>query len=135
VPAGTHAPAVIVLLSDGENNESPDPLAAAKTAADQGVRIYTVGIGSVAGTTVNLNGFQVHTQLDQATLQGISQVTDGTYYAAADEQQLRSIYDNLDTQLVIQPQMTEITSLLAGLSLLMLLAGAATSLMWLGRLP
>jgi Ca-activated chloride channel family protein len=99
------------------------------------VRIYTVGIGSVAGTTVNLNGFQVHTQLDQATLQGISQVTDGTYYAAADEQQLRSIYDNLDTQLVIQPQMTEITSLLAGLSLLMLLAGATTSLMWLGRLP
>ena len=89
----------------------------------------------MAGTTVNLNGFQVHTQLDQATLQGISQVTDGTYYAAADEQQLRSIYDNLDTQLVIQPQMTEITSLLAGLSLLMLLAGAATSLMWLGRLP
>jgi len=135
VPAGTHAPAVIVLLSDGENNESPDPLAAAKTAADQGVRIYTVGIGSVAGTTVNLNGFQVHTQLDQATLQGISQATDGTYYAAADAQQLRSIYDNLDTQLVIQPQMTEITSLLAGLSLLMLLAGATTSLMWLGRLP
>jgi von Willebrand factor type A domain. len=135
VPAGTHAPAVIVLLSDGENNESPDPLAAAQTAADQGVRIYTVGIGSAAGTTVSLNGFQVHTQLDEATLQQISQITGGTYYAATDAQQLRSIYDNLDTQLVIQPQMTEITSLFAGMSLLMLMAGAVTSLLWLGRLP
>ena len=135
VPTGTHAPAAIVLLSDGENNESPDPMAAAQAAANQGVRIYTVGLGSAAGTTVTVNGFQLHTQLDEATLQQISQVTDGTYYNATDSQQLRSIYDNLDTQLVIQPQLTEITSLLAGMSLLMLLAGAVTSLMWLGRMP
>ena len=114
VPSGYHDPAVIVLLSDGENNESPDPLAAAQTAADRGVRIYTVGIGSAAGTTVTVNGFQIHTQLDEATLQQISQVTGGTYYAAPDSQQLRSVYDNLDTQLVIQPQMTEVTSLFAG---------------------
>ncbi len=134
VPAGTHAPAVIVLLSDGENNENPDPQAAAQTAADRGVRIYTVGIGSPSGTTVTIDGFQIHTQLDQATLQGISQTTGGTYYAAADAQQLLSIYDNLDTQLVVQPQLTEITSLLAGLSLVLLVAGALTSLLWLGRL-
>ncbi|MGA2512105.1 MAG: VWA domain-containing protein [Candidatus Limnocylindrales bacterium] len=134
VPSGYHAPAAIVLLTDGENNESPDPLAAAQTAADRGVRIYAVGIGTAAGTTVNLDGFQVHTQLDEATLQQISEVTGGTYYAASDTQQLRSVYDNLDTQLVIQPQMTEITSLLAGLSLLLLIGGFLTSLLWLGRL-
>lgn len=134
VPSGYHAPAAIVLLTDGENNESPDPLAAAQTAADRGVRIYTVGIGSAAGTTVTVDGFQIHTQLDEATLQQISQVTGGTYYAASDAQQLRSIYDNLDTQLVIQPQMTEITSLLAGMSLLLLIGGVLTSLLWLGRL-
>ena len=46
VPKGTYTSAVIVLLSDGENNENPNPLAAALTAADRGVRIYTVGIGS-----------------------------------------------------------------------------------------
>ncbi|MGA3029674.1 MAG: VWA domain-containing protein [Candidatus Limnocylindrales bacterium] len=134
VPSGTHAPAVIVLLSDGENNENPDPQAAAQTAADRGVRIYTVGIGSPSGTTVTIDGFQLHTQLDQATLQGISQTTGGTYYAAADEQQLFSVYDNLDTQLVVQPQLTEITSVLAGLSLVLLIGGALTSLLWLGRL-
>jgi Ca-activated chloride channel family protein len=135
VPAGTHAPAAIVLLSDGENNESPDPMAAAQAAANQGVRIYTVGLGSAAGTTVTVNGFQLHTQLDAATLQGISQVTDGTYYGATDAQQLLSVYDNLDTGLVLQPQLTEITSLFAGTSLLLLIAGALTSLFWLGRLP
>ena len=135
VPEGYHAPAVIVLLSDGENNESPDPIAAARAAADQGVRIYTGGIGSAAGAIVTLDGFQVFTQLDQGTLLQISQVTGGTYYGATDAAQLLSIYDNLDTQLVITPQMTEITSLLAGVSLLMLLAGTAASLIWLGRLP
>ena len=135
VPAGTHAPAAIVLLSDGENNESPDPMAAAQAAANQGVRIYTVGLGSAAGTTVTVNGFQLHTQLDEATLQQISQVTDGTYYNATDAQQLRSIYDNLDTGLVLQPQMTEITSIFAGAGLLLLIAGALTSLYWLGRMP
>jgi Ca-activated chloride channel family protein len=135
VPSGTHAPAAIVLLSDGENNENPDPLAAAQSAANQGVRIYTVGIGSPGGTTVTVDGFQLHTQLDQALLQQISDLTGGTYYGATDTQQLRSIYDNLDTQLVIQSQMIEITALLAGVSLLMLLAGAAVSLLWLGRLP
>lgn len=135
VPAGTHAPAVIVLLSDGENNKSPDPAAAAKTAADQGVRIYTVGIGSAAGTNVNLNGFLVHTQLDEAMLQQVSQITGGTHYRATDAQQLRSIYDNLDTQLVIQPEMTELTAIFAGVSVVLLVAGALTSLVWLGRLP
>jgi Ca-activated chloride channel family protein len=135
VPSGTHAPAVIVLLSDGENNESPDPIAAAQTAADLGVRICTVGIGSPAGATVTVDGFQEYTQLDEATLRQISAITGGTYYGATDAQQLLSIYDNLDTQFVVQPQLTEITSLLAGLSLLMLLAGALTSLKWLGRLP
>jgi Ca-activated chloride channel homolog len=135
VPAGTYAPAAIVLLSDGENNENPDPATAAKSAADQGVRIYTIGIGTPAGTTVTLDGFQIHTQLDAATLQSIAQTTGGTYYGATDAAQLLSVYDHLDTQLIIQPQEIEITGLLAGLSLLLLLAGSAASMIWLGRMP
>lgn len=135
VPAGTHAPAVIVLLTDGENNESPDPLAAAQTAADQGVRIYTVGIGSAAGTNLDLNGFRVHTQLDAAALQQIAQVTGGTYYAAADAQSLRSIYENLDTQLVIRAEKIELTPIFAGVSMAFLALGALCSFAWLGRLP
>ncbi len=135
VPAGTHAPAVIILLTDGENNETPDPLAAAQTAADRGVRIFTVGVGTAAGTTLDLDGFRVHTQLDAATLQQIAQVTGGAYYSAANAQDLRTIYDHLDTQLVIRPQQIELTAVLAGVSVLLLVAGALSSLVWLGRAP
>lgn len=135
VPSGTHAPAAIVLLSDGENNESPDPIAAAQAAASQGVRIFTVGIGSAAGTTLDLNGFRVHTQLDAATLQQIADLTGGTYYPASDAQSLRSVYDHLDTQLVVRPEEIELTAVFAGASLLILVAGALGSLVWLGRLP
>src|SRR5262249_19570433 len=65
VPAGSHTSAIIILLSDGENNEQPDPLAAATAAANAGIRIYTVGIGSASGTTLDLGGFMVHTQLNE----------------------------------------------------------------------
>jgi Ca-activated chloride channel family protein len=135
VPEGTYTSAVIVLLTDGENNESPDPLAAAQTAADRGVRIYSVGIGSAAGTTLHINGFTVHTQLDEAMLQQISQLTAGDYYNAENEQDLRTIYENLAPQLVIKPEKTEVTSIFAGASIFVLLIGGTFSLLWLSRLP
>ena len=135
VPQGTYTSAVIVLLTDGENNENPDPLAAAQMAAKDGVRIYTVGIGSAAGTTLHVNGFTVHTQLDELTLQQIAQITGGTYYSAQTKDDLLKIYDNLDPQLVIKPEKTEVTSIFAGASVLVLLIGGLFSLLWFNRLP
>jgi Ca-activated chloride channel homolog len=135
VPPGSHTSAVIVLLTDGENTQPPDPLAAAQIAADRGVRVYTVGIGSAAGTTLDIDGFKVHTQLDASTLQRISEMTGGTYYAAEDEPGLHKVYDDLDTRLVVKPQMIEVTSLFAGASVLLLAVGGVCSLAWLGRLP
>jgi Ca-activated chloride channel family protein len=135
VPVGTVKPAVIVLLTDGENNESPNPLEAAQTAVDRGVRIYTVGIGSAAGTTLHINGFTVHTQLNEAVLQQISHLTGGAYYSADNEQDLRTIYENLDPQLVIRQEEMELTSILAGVSIVTLLIGGSLSLFWFNRLP
>jgi Ca-activated chloride channel family protein len=135
VPAGTVTPAVIVLLTDGENNESPDPLVAAEAAADRGVRIYTVGVGSAAGATLDINGFSVHTQLNEDALQQISQITGAAYYSAENETELRSIYENLDPQLVIKPEEMEVTSILAGASIVALLIGGTLSLLWFGHLP
>lgn len=135
VPPGSHGSALIVLLTDGENNESPDPVTAAQVSADRGIRIDTVGIGSEAGTTLDVQGFRIHTQLDAALLRQISQVTDGTYYQAGSADQLQAIYDNLDPRLVIAPQPIELTAVLAGISLLLVVAGAASSLVLLGRLP
>ena len=72
---------------------------------------------------------------DEPTLQQISQISDGSYYKADNADQLHSIYDNLDSQLVLKPQATEITSIFAGASLLILLIGGVSSLAWLGRVP
>ena len=135
VPAGSHASAMIVLLTDGENNERPEPLAVAQAAADLGIRIDTVGIGSAAGSDLNLNGFHVHTQLNADLLQQIATLTGGEYFAAADGATLTSIYAHLDPMLVVAPQKIELTAAMAGLALLLILAGAATSVVWAGRLP
>ncbi|HUI90353.1 MAG TPA: VWA domain-containing protein [Anaerolineales bacterium] len=135
VPPGTYTSADIILLTDGENNENPDPLAAAQAAAERGVRIYTVGIGSAAGTNLHINGFTVHTQLDEDLLKQISLITGGTYYDAQSTQDLIKIYSNLNTQLVVTPQETEITSIFAGAGILLMLIGGMLSLFWFSHLP
>ncbi len=135
VPYGTYTSAIIVLLTDGENTAPPDPFAAAQTAADRGVRIYTVGIGSAAGTTLTVNGFTVHTQLDEATLKQIADMTGGAYYNAENEQDLQTVYDNLDRQLVIKPEKMEVTSVFAGASMIIFLIGGTFSFLWFSRLP
>jgi Ca-activated chloride channel family protein len=135
VPQGTYSSAVVVLFTDGENNENPNPLEAAQAAADRGVRIYTVGLGSPAGTTLHVNGFTVHTQLNEDLLKQISQISGGAYYNAQSEEDLAKIYDNITSQLVIKPEKTEITSILAGAGILALLIAGAFSLFWFNRLP
>jgi Ca-activated chloride channel family protein len=135
VPQGTYSSAVIVLLTDGENLENPDPLQAAQQAAERGVRIYTVGLGSPAGTTLHVNGFTVHTQLNEDLLKQISQISGGAYYNAQSEEDLTRIYDQITSQLVIKPQKTEITSILAGAGVLVLLVAGTFSLVWFNRLP
>jgi Ca-activated chloride channel family protein len=135
VPQGTYTSAIIVLLTDGENTAPPDPFEAAQTSADRGVRIYTVGIGSAAGATLNVEGFAVHSRLDEATLQQISQISGGDYYNAENEEELRAIYENISPQLVIKPEKMEVTSILAGASILILLIGGTFSLLWFSRLP
>ena len=135
VPDGVHAPAAIVLLTDGENNQAPDPVEAAQVAADRGVRIFTVGIGSAEGATLEVEGFKVHSRLDEPVLRQVSDMTDGTYFAADDPEELSAIYDRIDTRLVTKPEAMEVTSIFAGVGLLILVVGGVASLAWLGRMP
>ena len=132
---GTFAPAAIVLLTDGENNQRPDPLAAAQAAAERGVRIFPVGLGTQAGTTLDVEGFRVHSRLDEPSLRQIADLTSGTYYAASDQEQLSAIYDDIGTRFVIRPEATEITSFVAAGGLILLVLGSLGSLLWLGRAP
>jgi Ca-activated chloride channel family protein len=135
VPEGTYDSSAIVLLTDGENNQAPDPLESAQAAADRGVRIFTVGIGSAEGAVLRVNGFTVHTQLNEPELQQIAEMTDGRYFRAENAQDLRSVYDELRSEIVIEPQSIEVTPIFAGASLLTLLLGVLSSLVWLGRMP
>jgi Ca-activated chloride channel family protein len=132
---GRFPSAVVVLLSDGENTAPPDPLEVAQAAAEAEVRIFPVGIGSQEGTVVQVDGFNILTQLNETPLQEIASLTNGSYYSAGDEESLQDIYENIDLQLTIRGEMMEITSILAGLSSLLFLMGAALSLFWFGRVP
>ncbi len=134
-PQGWYPSAAIVLLSDGENNESPDPSTAANLAADLGVRVYTVGIGSPSGIDLQVEGFTVHTSLDEDTLKAIAGTTGGLYYNAGNEEQLRQIYSDLKPKLSIRPEKIELTSLFAGLGMIVFLAGGLLSLLWFGHVP
>ena len=134
VSPGSHTSAAIILLTDGENNQAPDPLTTAQTAADRGVRIYTIGIGSPTGANLKVDGYTVHTQLDETILRKIAQITDGAYFNAADNQQLQKIYSTINPQLTIKPEQTEITALLSTASVLVFLFGAVISYIWFGRL-
>ena len=57
--------ATIVLLSDGEDTGGPDAVAAAELAADAGVHIETIGVGTVEGTTIEVDGYQMSTSLER----------------------------------------------------------------------
>jgi Ca-activated chloride channel family protein len=135
LPQGWYPSSVIVLLSDGENNQNPDPIAAADLAADLGVRVYTVGIGSLQGVDLEVEGFTVHTQLDEGMLQAVSGISGGQYYYAGNETDLFRIYDDLEPKLSIKREDTEITFIFAALGMLAFLIGGALSLFWFGRVP
>lgn len=127
--------AVIVLLTDGENNMDPDPLAAAEFAAEQGVRIHTIAIGSAEGTVLEVNGFSVFTQVDEASLRQIAEITDGLYFNAQNEEDLREVYESIEPRLLFKQEETEVTSIFAGVSILILLVGGMLSLLWFSRVP
>lgn len=125
--------AAVVLLSDGENTTDPQPGPLADLASTAGVRIYPIGLGTAAGTVLEVDGFQVATALDEATLQRIAEVTDGRYFTAADEQSLQQVYSSIDLRWTVVSTPIEVTGLFAGAAALVLLLGAGLSWRWYGR--
>lgn len=95
---------VIILLTDGVNNSGQiDPLTAAQIAADYGIRVYTIGVGSegVAPTpTINAWGgisfVQAKVEIDEDILRQIAEQTGGRYFRATDNTKLAEIYAEID---------------------------------------
>lgn len=134
-PVSAENSAVIVLLTDGENNMDPDPFAAAQFAAERDIPIHTIALGSTEGTILSVNGFTVHTKVDEAALQEISGMTEGLYFNAENEEDLQAIYESIEPNFRVSREKTEVTAVFAGLGILLLLVGGMLSLLWFGRLP
>lgn len=130
---GYHGSAAVVLLTDGENTADPDPLAVARLASTAGIKVYPVGLGSPAGAVVRIDGFQVATKLDEGLLKQIAAATDGTYFAAADEQELQQVYRTIEPAWTVRAERTEVTAVLAVAAAVLLLLGAGLSIAWSGR--
>ncbi len=133
VAPGSYTSAVIILLSDGQTTTGPDPLEAAKLAADRGVRIYTVGIGTPNGEILIGDGWSMRVRLDEEALKAIARTTDGEYFYAATANDLKRVYDSLTSKFVFETRDTEITSLFAAVAAVFAVASALLSMLWFNR--
>jgi len=134
LPKGVYEPALIVLLTDGESNRGPRPLEVVERVAARGVRVYTIGVGSLDGAVLRTGGRAMRVRLDEDTLKAVAQATDGAYFNASTESDLRTIYENLSTQLVFRKQATEVTALFTGAAAVLSLIAGALSVLWFNRL-
>ena len=129
------APAVIVLLTDGENTEPPEPLEIAQVAIERGVRVHTVGVGTSEGTVIEVDGFNLSTRLNEPILEEIALLTEGIYFKIENADDVPSVYTELEKEFIVESREVEITSTLGGVSAVLLIAGSALSLLWFGRIP
>jgi Ca-activated chloride channel family protein len=133
VAPGSYTSGVIILLSDGRRTTGPDPLEAAKMAADRGVRVFTVGFGTVEGAAIGFEGWSVYVRLDEETLRAIADLTRGEYFHAGTAADLKKVYESLNARLVLERKDTEITFLFAAVAAVLLLVASLLSLLWFNR--
>lgn len=94
---------VIILLTDGMNNRGEiAPVTAAEIAKTYGVRVYTVGVGTLGTapypfrTPFGIQYQNVKVEIDEAVLQEIAGMTGGKYFRATNNQKLKEIYQEID---------------------------------------
>jgi Ca-activated chloride channel family protein len=137
-PKQQPAPAAIVLLSDGKSTSGRAAVQAAKQAGKQGIRVYTVALGTPGGTikVKRRDGSTVTQKVppDPAALKAIAQASGGQSYTAQDTERLSEVYQQLGSQLGHKKEKREITAAFAGGGLALLLMGGLMSLGWFGRL-
>lgn len=134
VAPGSNNTAAIILLSDGRRTTGVDTLAAAKMAADRGIRIYVVGLGTVDGFASAPEGMSIYLQLDEPTLREVARMTGGEYHHAGTAESLRSVYENLGSRMEVLTRETELSGVLALVSLLIAVFAAGLSVYWFGRI-
>ena len=134
VRPGSYASAVIILLTDGQVTTGVDPIEAARMAADRGVRVFTVGIGTKEGEILRTEGWSMRVRLDEESLKTIADVTRGEYFYAGTAMDLKKVYETLNTKLVLETRQTEITALFAALAAVFSVLAASLSVLWFNRI-
>jgi Ca-activated chloride channel family protein len=155
-----YQPDIIVLLTDGANSHGPLPLDTAQQAADRKVRVYTIGFGTTdpeqlvctrqqlgsdafsggfgglgggfdgGGFGGGGGGFRRFFVLDEPTLQGVADITGGSYYRAEDAEQLYDVFVNLPTEIVLQKERLEISVIFSIPGAIFTIIAVALSLTW-----
>lgn len=133
VPPGSYPSALVIVMTDGQTTTGPDPVEAAKVAADHGVRVFTVGFGSPDGEIVGFGGWTMRAQLDEESLKKVADLTKGHYFRATTSEELKKIYQGLNTQLIKERRETEITAFFTAAAALLAVLAAGLSMLWFGR--
>ena len=133
VPPGSYSSAAIILLTDGQRTTGVDTAEAAKMAADRGIRVYTVGVGTVDGEVIGFEGWSMRVRLDEETLKTVARETKGEYFYAGTAENLKQVYESLSTRLTVEKKETEVSGLLALAAAVLVLLSAGLSLLWFNR--
>jgi len=133
VAPGSYTSAAIILLTDGQRTTGVETAEAAQMAADRGVRVYTVGVGTVDGEIIGFEGWSMRVRLDEETLKDVASTTKGEYFYAGTAENLKQVYESLSTRLTVEKKETEIAGLLALLASLLVMVSAGLSLLWFNR--
>jgi Ca-activated chloride channel family protein len=133
VPPGSYASGAIILLTDGRRTMGPDPSDAARMAAERGVRVYTVGFGTAGGGMADVGGWSVYMRFDEETLKTVADLTRAEYFYAGSAADLRKVYQQLNTQFVLEKKETEIGALAIAAAAVLALTAAALSVLWFNR--
>ena len=133
VAPGSYRSAAIIMLTDGQRTTGVDPLEAAQWAADSGVRVYTVGVGTVQGEVIGFEGWSMRVRLDEDTLKAVALRTNAEYFHAATAQDLRKVYETLSSRISVETKETEVTALMALAGAALMLLAGALSVWWFGR--
>lgn len=133
VQPGTYTSAAIIMLTDGQRTTGPDPVEAAKMAADRGVKVFTVGIGTKEGETIGFEGWSMRVRLDEDALKAVAGITRADYFYAGTAEDLKKVYQGLSSRIAVEKKETEISALFAALGALLVVAAATLSVLWFGR--
>lgn len=133
VEPGSNGSSAIILLTDGRRTSGPEPVDAARMAAERGIRVFTVGFGTAEGATVNNEGWSVFMRFDEATLRAIADLTQARYFHAATAAELQQIYQDLNARFVLERKATELTALFAAAAAVLGIVAAVAALLRTNR--